>query len=81
MQMKDQNTILTPLFPGLDPARPLVENSAPGTSRLTRDDADVVQVIQTNAGVLGQLSQSGSLNFCVNGGRDQPYCKGHSIRK
>lgn len=66
---------------GLDPARPLVENKSPGSFRLTKNDADVVQIIQTNAGTLGQLSQSGTLNYCVNGGREQPYCKGHSIRK
>lgn len=69
------------VIPGLDPARPLVENTTPDSFRLTRKDADIVQIIQTNAGRLGQISQTGTLNYCVNGGRDQPYCKGHSIRK
>lgn len=68
-------------FSGLDPARPLVENKSPGSFRLTHNDADIVQIIQTNAGRLGQLSQTGTLNYCVNGGREQPYCKGHDIRK
>ncbi|XP_059617747.1 uncharacterized protein LOC132262483 [Phlebotomus argentipes] len=66
---------------GLDPARPLVETHADNTFRLTRDDAKVVQVIHTNAGKLGQLSSSGTVDFCVNGGRQQPYCKGHPIRE
>ncbi|XP_055710718.1 phospholipase A1 VesT1.02-like [Phlebotomus papatasi] len=66
---------------GLDPARPLVENHASQTFRLTRDDAKIVQVIHTNAGKLGQLSSSGTVDFCVNGGRQQPYCKGHPIRR
>ncbi|GAB0095881.1 pancreatic lipase-related protein 2 [Sergentomyia squamirostris] len=59
---------------GLDPARPLVENHASNVFRLTPDDAKVVQVIHTNAGKLGQLTSSGTVDFCVNGGRQQPYC-------
>lgn len=47
--------------------------------RLTRDDAYHVQLILTNAGALGQSALSGSVNYCVNGGRDQPYCTGNRI--
>ncbi|KAG4068122.1 hypothetical protein HA402_001547 [Bradysia odoriphaga] len=66
---------------GLDPAKPLIERQAPRSYRLTRDDADVVQVIHTNSGGLGQVSFSGSLDLCINGGKQQPFCKGHIIRR
>lgn len=62
-------------FTGLDPARPLVEQHASREYRLTRDDAHVVQIIHTNAGTLGQLSLTGSLDLCINGGRLQPFCR------
>jgi hypothetical protein len=35
----------------------------------------------TNAGFLGQTELTGSVNFCVNGGSDQPYCVGNPIRR
>ena len=66
---------------GLDPARPLIERKKSKAFRLTKDDANVVQVIHTNAGYLGQAESPGHLNFCINGGKYQPYCKGHPIRK
>ncbi|XP_055596651.1 phospholipase A1 member A-like [Uranotaenia lowii] len=66
---------------GLDPARPLIEKHASTQFRLTRDDANVVQIFHTNAGFLGQNSFTGSVDFCINGGRTQPYCKGDPIRK
>lgn len=62
-------------FSGLDPARPLIEQHASHDYRLTRDDADVVQIIHTNAGTLGQVSFTGSLDLCINGGRLQPFCR------
>lgn len=64
---------------GLDPARPLIENKASAQFRLTRDDANVVQIIHTNAGGLGQISRTGSVDFCINGGKMQPFCHGHLI--
>lgn len=60
---------------GLDPARPLIEKHASHSYRLTRDDADVVQIIHTNAGTLGQQSLTGSVDLCINGGSLQPFCK------
>lgn len=60
---------------GLDPARPLIERHASREYRLTRDDANVVQIIHTNAGTLGQQSLTGSLDLCINGGSIQPFCK------
>lgn len=68
-------------FTGLDPARPLIERKRSPEFRLTRDDANVVQIIHTNAGVLGQIDNPGHLNFCINGGKIQPYCTGHPISK
>lgn len=63
----------------MDPARPLVQNHGTQAFRLTRDDAAHVQTILTNAGFLGQSALTGSINYCVNGGRDQPYCTGNRI--
>ncbi|XP_050441562.1 phospholipase A1-like [Adelges cooleyi] len=59
---------------GLDPARPLVDRYGSREFRLTRDDANLVQVIHTNAGFLGEVPQVGHVDFCVNGGRLQPSC-------
>ncbi|XP_002021657.2 lipase member H-A [Drosophila persimilis] len=66
---------------GLDPARPLIERKKSNTFRLSLDDASVIQVLHTNAGFLGQEDNTGHLNYCVNGGRIQPYCKGNPIRR
>uniref|UniRef100_A0A1I8MSU9 Lipase domain-containing protein n=1 Tax=Musca domestica TaxID=7370 RepID=A0A1I8MSU9_MUSDO len=66
---------------GLDPARPLIERKKSNQFRLSLDDANVIQVIHTNAGYLGQEENTGHLNYCVNGGRVQPYCKGSPIRR
>lgn len=66
---------------GLDPARPLIERKKSHQFRLSRDDAKVIQVLHTNAGYLGQEDNTGSLNYCVNGGRVQPYCRGNPISK
>lgn len=67
------------MFAGLDPARPLVDQFGDAAFRLTRDDAKVVQVIHTNAGALGEEAQVGHVDFCVNGGRMQPGCRGHRL--
>ena len=64
----------------MDPARPLIDRFGNEAFRLTRDDANVVQVIHTNAGALGETSQVGDIDFCVNGGRFQPSCRGHRLR-
>lgn len=60
---------------GLDPARPLIEQHASRAYRLTRDDANVVQIMHTNAGTLGQVAFTGSLDLCINGGMLQPFCR------
>lgn len=60
------------LVAALDPARPLVK---PGNmNRLDSGDAKSVQVIHTNAGHYGEGGRVGHIDFCINGGRRQPYC-------
>lgn len=58
---------------GLDPARPLVK---PGSmNRLDSGDAKAVHVIHTNAGYYGETGKVGHVDFCINGGKHQPYCQ------
>lgn len=55
----------------LDPARPLV---TPGL-RLSSGNALAVHVLHTNAGNYGEAGKTGHVDFCINGGRIQPYCE------
>lgn len=55
----------------LDPARPLV----PLSSRLHGGDAAAVHVLHTNAGHYGESGRAGHVDFCINGGRTQPFCE------
>lgn len=55
----------------LDPARPLI----PAANRLNSGDANAVHVIHTNAGHYGEAGRSGHVDFCINGGKIQPYCE------
>lgn len=57
---------------GLDPARPLIKNG----NRLDRGHAKAVQVVHTNAGRYGEGGRIGHVDFCINGGRRQPFCSG-----
>lgn len=66
---------------GLDPARPLVSRYGSKDFRLSIEDAHQVQIIHTNAGFLGESNQIGHVDFCLNGGRIQPGCKGHRLSK
>lgn len=60
------------MFAGLDPAGPLFYIL---NSRLTRNDADFVDVIHTDAGFYGIALYSGHVDFYPNGGhRPQPGC-------
>lgn len=58
---------------GLDPARPLYENSDP-QDRLDKDDANYVDVIHTNGDQNGILRSLGNIDFFPNGGKSQPNC-------
>lgn len=42
--------------------------------RLTRDDANFVEIIHTNSGLYGEYPQTGHVDFSINGGRLQPSC-------
>ncbi|XP_018575229.1 phospholipase A1, partial [Anoplophora glabripennis] len=66
---------------GLDPARPLIDRYANKNFKLTKDDAYQVQIVHTNAGFLGEVNQVGHIDFCVNGGRLQPNCKGNRLHR
>lgn len=64
---------------GLDPARPLIK---PGIqNRLDSGDAKSVQVMHTNAGYYGEGGRVGHVDFCVNGGKRQPYCSNTASKK
>ncbi|XP_012285265.1 pancreatic triacylglycerol lipase-like [Orussus abietinus] len=58
---------------GLDPALPLFTFAGPG-SRISKGDARFVEIIHTNAGLLGYLSPIGDVDFYPNGGSKQRGC-------
>lgn len=62
------------LLPALDPAKPLLQ-AKNKKDRLDSADAVQVQVIHTNAGFYGMSGLQGDVDFCINGGRTQTYCK------
>lgn len=66
---------------GMDPARPLFEDiELTGTGRLTKDDAELVVIIHSDAGLLGYLHEAGHIDFFPNGGTaSQPGCVGEDI--
>lgn len=66
---------------GLDPAGPLFDWPVllPFNSRLTFDDATVVQVIHTMVFLTGVTVPSGTIDFYVNRGVDQPGCSNGTI--
>lgn len=55
----------------MDPARPLVT----GSVRLSSGDAAAVHVLHTNAGHYGEAGRAGHVDFCINGGKIQPFCE------
>lgn len=59
---------------GLDPALPLFYTSFLNR-KLSQSDAQLVDVIHTNALVQGQLQPCGHIDFYVNGGIMQPACR------
>lgn len=58
---------------GLDPASPLFSVKQPD-ERLSDTDADVVEIIHSNAGFLGFSFPLGTISFYPNGGRSQRGC-------
>lgn len=65
---------------GLDPASPLfsLDNE---DRRLAKGDADYVEVIHSNAGILGLSYPMGDASFYPNGGKSQPGCGWDPIYK
>ncbi|XP_030755491.1 lipase member H-like [Sitophilus oryzae] len=59
----------------LDPARPLITPQV----KLNIGDAGAVHVLHTNAGHYGEGGRGGHVDFCINGGRIQPYCESGEI--
>ncbi|KAL6432562.1 hypothetical protein ACFW04_006852 [Cataglyphis niger] len=58
---------------GLDPAFPGFSLAGPG-SRISSDDAEYVEIIHTNGGLLGFLTAIGDSDFYPNGGERQAGC-------
>lgn len=63
---------------GLDPSRPFIDMTQK-RGRLSVDDADLVDVVHTNAGTLGEQSAVGHIDFYPNGGKKQPGCENEFI--
>ncbi|XP_049778976.1 phospholipase A1-like [Schistocerca cancellata] len=72
--LSQQNKVA--LITGLDPAGPgYDDNENPENEKmLDQEDAEFVQVIHTNAGVLGYKYTLGDADFFPNGGSEQPGC-------
>ncbi|KAK9892113.1 hypothetical protein WA026_018316 [Henosepilachna vigintioctopunctata] len=62
-----------PRIIALDPAGPLFV-FRPNSKRLNKDDADVVMVMHTDAGVFGYPTVIGTIDFFPNNGANQPGC-------
>lgn len=60
-------------FLGLDPALPMFITAKEG-SRISASDAKHVEIIHTNAGLLGYLTAIGKADFYPNGGSKQTGC-------
>ncbi|XP_018398479.1 PREDICTED: pancreatic triacylglycerol lipase-like [Cyphomyrmex costatus] len=58
---------------GLDPALPGFRVEGPGL-RISNEDANYVEIIHTNGGVLGFLEPIGNIDFYPNGGQKQVGC-------
>lgn len=63
----------TSLFLGLDPALPGFIAAKEG-SRISRGDANYIEIIHTNGGILGYLDSIGDADFYPNGGVKQAGC-------
>lgn len=63
-----------PRIIALDPAGPLFARK-PADERLNSTDAEIVEVIHTDGGMLGFKDVIGTIDFFPNGGRNQPGCR------
>ncbi|XP_056640293.1 inactive pancreatic lipase-related protein 1-like [Diorhabda sublineata] len=64
---------LLPRIIALDPAGPLFQ-VWPKDKRLDSSDADIVEVLHTDAGTFGLAGSVGTIDFFANGGQFQPGC-------
>ncbi|XP_069683240.1 pancreatic triacylglycerol lipase-like [Periplaneta americana] len=60
---------------GFEPAGPLFLQYGNKRYILSKDDAEFVDIVHTNAGLLGQLDALGHVDFYMNGGPLQPDCQ------
>ncbi|RWS15130.1 lipase member I-like protein [Dinothrombium tinctorium] len=69
--MKDENlTVFS--FTGFDTASPCFEFEG-RSLHINSSDANSVILVHSNMGNFGTTRLSGTVDFCPNGGRDQPY--------
>lgn len=69
-----------PKIIGLDPASPLFSLENPDR-RLAKGDARYIEIIHSNAGILGLATPLGNASFYPNGGKAQPGCGWDFINK
>ncbi|XP_055308491.1 lipase member H-like [Sitodiplosis mosellana] len=66
-----------PRITGLDPAKPMFEDTSDNDSSLDKSDAEFVDIIHSCGGLLGYAKPLGHVDFYPNGGRaSQPGCEG-----
>ena len=72
--------VVIPRIYALDPALPCFElpGCFSGFVTISKDDAAYVQIIHTNAGILGVRKSAGHVDFFPNGGHKQVGCEGLS---
>lgn len=59
---------------GLDPAFPGFYTIVIGPQPISKNDASFVDIIHTDAGIVGTPFNTGTVDFWPNGGRRQPGC-------
>lgn len=70
---KHMHNVTIPRIVGLDPASPLFSFDN-RERRLATGDARYVEIVHSNAGLLGFSAPLGDASFYPNGGRSQPGC-------
>ncbi|XP_037047943.1 endothelial lipase-like [Bradysia coprophila] len=75
IKMLSNGSVILPRISGLDPAGPGFYGLSLGTQRISKNDAVFVDIIHTDAGVLGADVNTGTVDFWPNYGRRlQPGC-------
>jgi hypothetical protein len=77
-EIQKKSNLKLPRITGLDPAKPLFYPNL-HTDHITKDDAEMVDIIHTDAWVMGAPVSTGTIDFWPNGGsRVQPPCPAKS---